>query len=314
MSKNRMINTRFWSDSFIVDHCNMADRLLFLYLLTNERTNIIGVYEMPARVAAFETGIDKDDVIKMLTRLSPKVEYKDGWVYIRRFVDHQASNPSIDRGMANEVAALPAAVREWVSAVGINSMRLAQAFDSLLQAPDSLSESVATEVISKGAALYAATPAPTQAPDSLSQAVPKTRVIKSNLIKLNSSNSSAAGEPLAHIQMRKDIQEVFEFYIKSFKAENSHIKLSDQRKAKLKARIQDAGKEMLFKAITNTAASAFHRGDNDRGWKANIDFIIRSYEQVEKLSTMDELETSEAANPGASKVTQDDLKRLMGKL
>ena len=310
-----MVNTRFWSDSFVVDHCNMADRLLFLYLLTNERTNIIGIYEMPARVAAFETGIDKDDVIKMLSRLSPKVEYKDGWVYIRRFVDHQASNPSIDRGMANEVAALPAAVREWVSGVGINSMRLATAFDSVLQRVDSLSEGVATEVISKGAALYADKPAPTQPVDSLRQAVPKTRVIKSNLIKLNTNNSSAAGEPLAHVQMRKDVQEVFDFYVKSFGAENSHIKLSEKRRTHLKNRIKDAGKEMLFQAITNVANSPFHRGDNDRGWKANIDFIIRSYEQVEKLAGMNTEETTTATVAGgARKPSQDEIRKAMERL
>lgn len=309
-----MINTRFWSDSFIVDHCNMTDRLLFLYLLTNERTNIIGVYEMPARVAAFETGIDKDDVIKMLTRLSPKVEYFNGWVYIRRFVDHQASNPSIERGMANEVAALPAAVREWVSAKGIDSMRLAQAFDSLLQAPDTLQQAVVTEVISKGGALYGATPAPTQAVTGSGQAPPKTRVIKSNLIKSNITNTSAAGEPLAHVQMRKDIIEVFDFYVKSFGAENSHIKLSEKRRTYLKNRLKDAGKDMLFKAITNVANSPFHRGDNDRGWKANIDFIIRSYEQVEKLAGMNTDEDTSApvgSASGVRKPTQEEIANAM---
>lgn len=309
-----MINTRFWSDSFIVDHCNMADRLLFLYLLTNERTNIIGIYELPIRVAAFETGIDKDDIEKMLGRLSPKVEYQDGWVYLRKFVEHQASNPSIDRGMTHEVAALPAAVREWVSSKGIDSMRLATAFDSVLQRVDSLSDSVATEVISKGAALYDAPPAPQQSDDSVSQAVPKTRVIKSNLIKSNTpaAGSSAADKPLAHIQMQKDVKEVFDFYIKSFGAENSHIKLSDARRQKLKVRLNDAGKEMLFKAITNTANSAFHRGDNDRGWKANLDFIIRSYEQVEKLAGMDQNDPVAVSGPNnaASAPTAEELARI----
>ena len=48
-----------------------------------------------------------------------------------------------------------------------------------------------------------------------------------------------------------------------------------------------AGKEMLIKAIKNTASSPFHIGENERGWKADLDFIIKSYEQVERLSNLD---------------------------
>src|SRR5215475_8216308 len=102
MSKKRMINTRFWSDSFVVDKLNALDRLLFLYLLTNDKANIIGIYEIPLRTAAFETGIEKDNLEKMLERLSPKIEYFDGWVYIRRYVDNQQENPKVEKGRKRE--------------------------------------------------------------------------------------------------------------------------------------------------------------------------------------------------------------------
>ena len=35
-------------------------------------------------------------------------------------------------------------------------------------------------------------------------------------------------------------------------------------------------------AIENFASSPFHTGDNDRGWVADLDFIIRSDENIEK--------------------------------
>ena len=63
--------------------------------------------------------------------------------------------------------------------------------------------------------------------------------------------------------------------------------MTDKRKQKIQARLKDAGIEMLIKAIVNTASSSFHTGDNDRGWHADLDFIVRSYEQVERLAGMD---------------------------
>lgn len=82
-----------------------------------------------------------------------------------------------------------------------------------------------------------------------------------------------------------DVEEVFEKYVKAFDSPNT--KLSPLRKTKIRQRLEDAGKEMLLKAIENTSKSPHHIGDNDRGWKANLDFIIRSYEQVERLSELD---------------------------
>ena len=88
MAKNRYVNTKFWSDGFIVE-LDPLERYLFLFLLTNEHTNIAGVYELPLRVMAFESGIDKEMLQKMLARFSGKIEYIDGWVCIKNFTKHQ---------------------------------------------------------------------------------------------------------------------------------------------------------------------------------------------------------------------------------
>lgn len=84
-----------------------------------------------------------------------------------------------------------------------------------------------------------------------------------------------------------EIQSIYDFYIESFESNKNQYKLTPLRVKKIKARLNDAGSEMLRQAIQNVASSDFHRGKNDRRWKADLDFIIRSYEQVEKLSNMD---------------------------
>lgn len=86
--------------------------------------------------------------------------------------------------------------------------------------------------------------------------------------------------------VNEQASEIFEWYCKMFDTSPTKYKPSTPRLRKLSARLKDSGADMLRQAITNTAASKFHRGENDRGWKADLDWIIKSYEQVEKLANL----------------------------
>lgn len=115
MSVQRNINSKFWSDTFVVEKLNPLDRYLFLYFLTNERTNLSGVYEVPLKIISNETGIERDEVERMLERLKGKVEYKDGWVCIVNFIKHQnKENSSIKIGIKKKIDELPKNIQEWV--------------------------------------------------------------------------------------------------------------------------------------------------------------------------------------------------------
>lgn len=85
-----------------------------------------------------------------------------------------------------------------------------------------------------------------------------------------------------------ETQWVYDTFITKFNKNPNLYKLTDKRKKKINQRLKDAGKEMLEKAITNVAEDPFYNGDNDRGWSADLDFILRSYEQVERLSQLDQ--------------------------
>jgi len=85
-----------------------------------------------------------------------------------------------------------------------------------------------------------------------------------------------------------EMRNIYDFYVQKFNKNPNTYKLTDKRKTKLKLRLKDAGVDMLKQAITNVADEPFYNGDNERGWKADLDFIIRSYEQVERLSQLHE--------------------------
>ena len=84
-----------------------------------------------------------------------------------------------------------------------------------------------------------------------------------------------------------EVQRTYDLFIEKFDKNPNTFKLTPKRQKKIKARLKDCGETMLRKAIENTAKNEFYRGKNDRGWKADLDFIIRSYEQVERLANIE---------------------------
>lgn len=108
MSKNRMINTRFWMDNFI-ENCDPIEKLLFLYLLTNNETNLLGIYEIAIRRIAFDSGIDKDMVLKIFDRFEKagKAMYLDGHVVLHNFTKHQKYNGKMLTSAKNSFEVLP---------------------------------------------------------------------------------------------------------------------------------------------------------------------------------------------------------------
>lgn len=104
MAKQRYINTKFWNDNFIME-LSPIERYLFLYFLTNEHTNICGIYELPIRTIVFETGMKTQLVKNAMKKFeeSQKIYYIDGWVYIKNFQKHQAVNEKTKKGIENKL-------------------------------------------------------------------------------------------------------------------------------------------------------------------------------------------------------------------
>ena len=67
MAKQRIVNTKFWDDSYI-GGLTPLEKLVFLYLITNPLTNISGVYELPLKRAAFDVG-EKVEAIETIFKI-----------------------------------------------------------------------------------------------------------------------------------------------------------------------------------------------------------------------------------------------------
>ncbi len=114
MSKKRYLDTKFWSDGYI-EELDPTEKLLFLYLLTNERTNVAGVYELPRKIMSVETGIEKSMVDNILARFESdsKIITHEKWIRLLNSDRHQSiTNPKIKIGITNVFDKIPQEVKD----------------------------------------------------------------------------------------------------------------------------------------------------------------------------------------------------------
>ena len=117
--------------------------------------------------------------------------------------------------------------------------------------------------------------------------VKKLATNNNNNIKINNNNNNKGqAEADKKENENQEMERVYTHYLDTFGTTAGRYKLTDKRRAKLKSRLQDCGADMIIGAIDHARADYFYNGDNDRGWKADLDFIIRSYENVEKLANL----------------------------
>ncbi len=108
MAKYRMVNVKFWDDTYI-GNLDTTSKLLFLYFFTNPLTTISGIYEIQLKRIALDTGLDKETVEKVLVRFEKdgKMTFRDGWIYIKNFIKNQMVNASVLQGVEREIQLIP---------------------------------------------------------------------------------------------------------------------------------------------------------------------------------------------------------------
>lgn len=94
-------------------------------------------------------------------------------------------------------------------------------------------------------------------------------------------NSNSNSNLNSNINIKKEkVKMIIECFEQKFKTKI--LSLSERRKSHIEQRLKTYTEEQILTAIKNYASNSFYTGNNDRGWKADIDFIIRSDEQIEK--------------------------------
>jgi hypothetical protein len=130
MSKLRSVSTAFWSDPWI-ETLTPNQKLLFLYLITNEKTNMLGIYEASIKKISFETGIPEATVSKDLKAFESlgKVKYSKTFVILTNFIKHQNYNPNMKKAAISIYNDLPQDIK--IEGLTLDESNPLKAFESL---------------------------------------------------------------------------------------------------------------------------------------------------------------------------------------
>ena len=112
MNKLRSVNTKMWSDSWF-EELNPTQKLLFIYLITNGKNNMLGVYEISMRKISFETGIDKATIEKALEGFERigKVKYVNNFIILSNFIKNQSYNTNMKKSAITTYNELPCDIK-----------------------------------------------------------------------------------------------------------------------------------------------------------------------------------------------------------
>lgn len=111
MAEFRYIHTRIWKDNWFCD-LEQDAKLLFIYLFSNERASVSGIYEIPLKYLVFESGLERDRVIELLKqfRADKKVYYdfETGVVWVvnlRKY--NETTSEKVQTRLSKDIASIP---------------------------------------------------------------------------------------------------------------------------------------------------------------------------------------------------------------
>lgn len=119
--KTRIIYTKFWQDKYITS-LKTEEKLLFAYLITNDKIGLSSIYECPIRNISFDTGLNIKLIERTLTRFEKDEKFArfGDWICI---LNSKKYNANLYKGEKNEVAAkkelelLPADAMEYFTKI-----------------------------------------------------------------------------------------------------------------------------------------------------------------------------------------------------
>ena len=109
MANFRQIHVKIWKDNWFLD-LHPEEKLLWIYLFSNDLTNLSGIYQISQKIIAFETGLDYrwvDDALKNL-QAQGKLEYEDGYIWIKKLRKyHETSSPKVQIRIQKDLDNIP---------------------------------------------------------------------------------------------------------------------------------------------------------------------------------------------------------------
>ena len=116
MAGYRQIHTQIWKDDWFIE-LSPDEKLLFIYLFSNESSNLVGLYKISTRVIANETGLNTDFIMAALKAFEDnhRVVYRDGIIWIvHMWRYHNNASPKVQSRIRSDLELIPdAPIKRW---------------------------------------------------------------------------------------------------------------------------------------------------------------------------------------------------------
>lgn len=108
MANYRQIHVSIWKDSWFLD-LEPDEKLLFIYLFSNESASLSGLYKLALKVICFETCLDKAFVTKTLAKFekADKVYYRDDTVWVKNMTKYNRGSTKVELRVISDVNDIP---------------------------------------------------------------------------------------------------------------------------------------------------------------------------------------------------------------
>lgn len=116
MAKQRTVTDEIWSDEWFYS-LSAKHKLVWLYLLTNEKCNVAGVYKLNREWASKALKLSKAQLEGVLNdfRGDFRAIYFEDWIILVNFYKHQSKSPKIKAGVSRILNELPRQLQEYMA-------------------------------------------------------------------------------------------------------------------------------------------------------------------------------------------------------
>lgn len=88
MAEYRPIKTKIWQDAWFRG-LSPEEKVVWLFILTNDLVHISGIYELPLELIGVFTGVENYQIIVDKFVDNGKIEYRDGYIFLKNYLKHQ---------------------------------------------------------------------------------------------------------------------------------------------------------------------------------------------------------------------------------
>lgn len=120
MSEYRQLHRAFWHSAYVEEELDTTGKMVYLYLIAGERSNMEGLYRVSLGQIQRNVGTDRETLQRWLNRLERDrmAGWLNGWACVTQAVQHMPQSPQMITHARELYEMVPEDVMAWALSIG----------------------------------------------------------------------------------------------------------------------------------------------------------------------------------------------------